>query len=490
MLKFFLFVCLVSFKQLNIELLAQRTPIISKEDAIYDLLWLEQVVINVHLSTLNENINQNLRRAFLESRQILDSLDYINILEFYKLLLTTYYTLEDVHNLLYLPKKNQNYLDKNLKYLGIDVRIIDSSFYVISTLNNEIPKGAKLISINNITDTTLLKMLTTIVPSEANNFYTKIAFSERYFIDLLPLIIPLKDTNNIKILPYGSNNITEVSMKSVKRQDLEYLPNKSKKNYFEITFYHDISAAYVVIESFMKGFNNKEFDDFLNFVFASLNKTNTQHLIIDLRNNFGGYTNRGAKLLSYFFSEPTLFIHHIIFKKSLQLEQLLNQNSKAINIFQNNSPLSEILLIMRDKPYGTIDTIYLDPIQITKKHLFKGNIYVLINGLSISTTGLVCLALRQNKNALFIGEPIPITLNGTYGQPIEFTLPKTKIKGIISTVRFNINSSNEYKNITFEPDIFIKYTIKDIIYKKDIALETAIEIIKKRNKTLPINETN
>lgn len=483
MFKLLFVICLIYFKQIII-ISAQHIPIISKEDAINDLLWLEEVVMDIHLSALDENINQKIRRAFHESRQILDSLDYINILEFYKILLNTYYTLEDVHNLLYLPKKKQNYLDKNLKYLGIEVRILDSTFYIINTLNNEIPKGAKLISINNIPDTTLLKMLTSIVPSEANNFYTKIAFVERYFIELLPLTIPIKDTNYIKILPYGSDYITEVLMKSVKKQDLEYLPNKSKKNYFEITFYHDISAAYVVIESFIRGFNNKEFKDFLKFVFSSLEKTNTQHLILDLRNNLGGYTIRGAKLLSYLFAEPTLFIHQIIFKKSIQLEQLLNQNSNGFNSIKNISPLREILFIMKDKPYGTVDTIYLDPIQISKKHLFKGNIYVLINGLSISTTGLVCLALRQNKNVLFIGEPIPITFNGTFGQPIEFTLPKTKIKGMISTVRFIINNSNEYneyEKITFEPDVFIKYTINDVISQKDVALDTAIEIIKKRN---------
>lgn len=455
--------------------------IISKDDALADLVWFERVVSNVHIGAINRNISEQIQQSFARAKFALDTFSQLNIYQFYKLLLNAYFTIDDVHSALYLSNKDQRYLVKHAKYLGFDIKITNDKCYAIHSRHQLIPDGSRILAINNIPDTILLLTLKQMVPSEANNTFTKKAFIERFFKELIPIAIDIQDQNTITFIRPDSNDTLTALVPSKHIPERYFSSTKPSPSYHEITLYPSLSTAYVVIQSFKSG-SDSEFDDFLMFVFATLKTKNIQNLILDLRNNFGGYTSRGAKLLSYLIADTVPFIHHIVVKKSLELEMLIKQRSMNLSFLQNISPFGELMKHMKQKSYGTIDTIYMDPVQPVRENLFRGNIFVLINGLTISTSGLVCLALRDYRGAVFIGEPIPITLSGTFGQPIQFTLPKTKIRGTISTMRFNANNKHNKTNSFFEPDIYITPTIDDILNQRDVVLEKTLEIIRKRKQ--------
>jgi C-terminal processing protease CtpA/Prc len=139
------------------------------------------------------------------------------------------------------------------------------------------------------------------------------------------------------------------------------------------------------------------------------------------------------------------------------------------------------LMKLENSSYGTYDTVYYGNI---KPHgfVFSGKLYILMNGLSVSTTGLVCNSLRLHRGALFIGEPGGFTPQGTFGQAIRFTLPNSGIAGYMSTIRFNSTNDFIIDSIPFMPDIHVNETIEDILEGRDPVLEKTLEIIRRKQE--------
>ena len=118
--------------------------------------------------------------------------------------------------------------------------------------------------------------------------------------------------------------------------------------------------------------------------------------------------------------------------------------------------------------------------QKPSKPTFKGNIIVLINGLSFSTTSEFMSLLDYHTEALFIGEE---SGGGYYGNcsgmTPYFTMPKTKVRAKIPIINYRLAVEGyKFTDRGIIPNYATQPTIQAEINKIDVELNLAKKLIK------------
>jgi hypothetical protein len=114
-----------------------------------------------------------------------------------------------------------------------------------------------------------------------------------------------------------------------------------------------------------------------------------------------------------------------------------------------------------------------------KVDVFEGKLYVLMNGISFSSTADLISDIKKTRNAIFIGEESGGTFEGpTGGDNIVIQLPNSKIMVRISP---NVQIGHMYQKHPIGrgvlPDYPIKYTIQDVLNGRDLEMEKAKSLI-------------
>ena len=460
-----------------------QKDILTAEQAISDLNWLEKFISDVHIAPKALYEGNDLTKSFFNLKTKIIKTGSISKSKLYAELLPVLYTIQDIHLSLYLPSTENDYLNSDNYYLILQIKILnDDNIYCLDSDKKIIPRGSRILSINGYTDYEIMSKLMSASPSDGKNSHSKSLFSEKNFVELFPLYFPVLSQNQMRYIPPNSADTFSIHYPGEKkaRNIKNYLrksEDKRSPNYHEIFFFHNPEAAMIRIPSFSEE-STKGFKDFLDYIFNTIHEKNIEHLIIDLRGNEGGYAEQGEILLSYLISYKTPYINNIIYKHSRMADEIYDKQSKNSPLLKRMFVLRE-LIKMKDEPYGTYDTLIYAQ---TEPHaqVYKGKLYILVNGLSVSTTGLVCNALREHRGAVFIGQQGGFTPEGTFGQVIGFKLPFSKIMGAMSTIRFNSTDSFSIGTNPFLPDIQVDETIDDILKGKDPVLEQTLEIIRKK----------
>jgi C-terminal processing protease CtpA/Prc len=132
---------------------------------------------------------------------------------------------------------------------------------------------------------------------------------------------------------------------------------------------------------------------------------------------------------------------------------------------------------------GRFDVVQYPNLGIQKPLLptYQGNLYVLINGTSFSTTSECLSMIHYKTNAVFIGEESGGGYYGDNGGAIsEMTLPNTGIRISIPLIKYEMAVKDyKYKDRGVIPDYNVTPTVKEKITGKDAELEFANSLIKK-----------
>jgi C-terminal processing protease CtpA/Prc len=115
------------------------------------------------------------------------------------------------------------------------------------------------------------------------------------------------------------------------------------------------------------------------------------------------------------------------------------------------------------------------------KEVFKGRVFVLMNGYSASATGEFIGHLKNINRATFIGEEAggnPVMFTG--GQTLRVNLPHTHMTGFLPRVLVEMNVRMKNNGHGVIPDHEVKPTIKDILEERDVVMEFAFGFIKKK----------
>ena len=217
--------------------------------------------------------------------------------------------------------------------------------------------------------------------------------------------------------------------------------------------------------------NSIVFKDYISTCFKQLKETKTENLIIDLRDNGGGYSEYGAIL--YSFISDTSFEYC--------KNQIVTTN-KLIKGIEYDIPETfkgfPIGIVLENGQYKWPKHSVLGWRSSAKNH-FTGTLYFLINGGCASTTSEFASLAHSNGIGVFIGEEVGGCSVGNSGGVLGwFELPNTKLKVRMAMVKYEIAEGHGMNRSGVLPNFKIEYTIQDIMNNKDLEMEFALQKIK------------
>ncbi len=436
-------------------------------------------------------------------------------------------TLKNQHTSAFIAQKDQTLYPYHV-YISYD----DWHLLNISTEYDSLLIGEKITEINGVPVSEIEKELIdyTFAENKINqqfelrrqNFYNKPKYlMEIGVISKLsdPLLLRFENNEKIEISPVtDETDITyfDISFKAnpiTKNKDKTYdytIDKKQNYGYLQFNRLHDkidienaigsyvkpwlqpMARAYVK-RQFKKDKPSKQIADFYNpqypvfkdFVWElidSLNDNHVENLIIDLRNNPGGNYTLGVQLL-YFLSdsEDLIGFKEYVFTSDISKEYFEEEFENLKKKYPEGVPERDLVLL--ESHENLMDEItdknsnYFIP---KNRPIFSGNIYILSNYRTGSAAAMLTTLFQDNGLATVIGTSVGNNPTG----PTTYTpmvLPKTKSKVSIATSYLErpVKANGKIQI----PDIWVEYTISDLIDGKDPFLEAALQQIKdKANK--------
>ncbi len=208
------------------------------------------------------------------------------------------------------------------------------------------------------------------------------------------------------------------------------------------------------------------FSVFLDSVFTEIKNNPVSGLIIDLRQNGGGNSALGEKLLSYITDKPYLMAAGTLWKVSEEYKAFIREQEKTNSVyasagFQHYLKFENGKLIGSDKlkprkPAG-------NPLRYTGKTCF------LIGPRTFSSANMLANAIKDFQLATLIGEPTGEPAND-YGEMYWNKLPNTGFSFSTCSKQFVRANGDKDDPNPILPDITVK---QDRASGKDDVLEYA-----------------
>src|SRR5690554_537493 len=282
--------------------------------------------------------------------------DEMTELEFYRVLSPLVGKLHCGHTNLMVSKAYEDYLLENGRYLPVLIRVINDRAYVLQDLSGQgIPEGSELIMINGKRTAEIIMSLLSNLTADGYNTSKKYHIVNNWFNGIYHYYI---DNSSRFTLVYRSaedNQIFTKTVDGIKNQQMHMTTMSIYYPRGNDLYTKAIADDYAIltIKSFSLN-NKKKYKAFIDGFFQELAEKEISHLILDLRDNWGGNPYYASYLLSYLISTPTLYF---------------------------------------DKEVPFYYAKYKKPLK-PAEHRFTGRVYTLINGASFSTTGHLCSLLR------------------------------------------------------------------------------------------------
>ncbi len=378
---------------------------------------------------------QELSDLFTAQYQLLR--DQMTELEFYRVLSPLVASLRCGHTNLTVSKAYEDYLRKNGKFFPALVRIINNRAYILQDLSGQgIPQGAEILMINGKKTEEIISSLLPNLTADGDNTSKKYYLMNNwfnglyhYYIDNATRFSLVYRTEDGQIITKTLDGITNQQMQMTTMSI--YYPRGN--NLLTGSFAED--HALLSIKSFSLR-NKEQYRAFIDHFFQELADQKISHLILDLRDNWGGSPYYASYLLSYLISTP-------------------------VQYFDDQAPFY----------YNK----YKKPLKPASQR-FTGQLYILINGASFSTTGHLCSLLKAHGIGVFIGEES----GGSYlctDAAIKVTLRHTKLRLHCSTTPFATAVADLPPGRGIIPDYRVTPALHDYLAGVDPQMHQAIQLI-------------
>ncbi len=213
--------------------------------------------------------------------------------------------------------------------------------------------------------------------------------------------------------------------------------------------------------------NEQAFKNFIDSVFTDIQQNESEHLIIDLRNNTGGHNSFSDYMVSYFADKPFKWCSDFRVKTSDVLKEFIRTNNDTTTAYAQG-----ILHHESGETYAPEQELY-QPQEVAKR--YHGTVYVLVNRLSISMAAVTAAQIQDYGWATVVGEETG-EYPSLYASLFQYPLPNTGIVVNIPKGKMTrVNGSNKEEGVI--PDIFIKDHLLD---EDDEIVDGLLKLIEKK----------
>jgi C-terminal processing protease CtpA/Prc len=462
-------IILFVFTVINISVYGQNGKLLSVEQQISDVNELENKLKIIHpslyrfcspiefdstLNSIKNEINQpNTEEVFFE------------------LLSPIFFLIKDAHTWKQLSKSEQ--LNKLMPF---DFKISNNQLFVYNncSYNNELTPGTRILKIGNENSEDIIKRLKANVVTDGFIETTKERVVEEWFKYILKpqnyYFITYQYKSKTKTIEVESltDNIIDSIRKNRIENKIQFKPQSFNEGPFTKLSINS-KDNYGIIK--IKWFDKIPFVDYKNFLDKSVQELNTNriaNLIIDLRWNIGGPREYPIYLLSKILNQSFQYCDSLITTK-YTLEE------------KNAFDTAKVFLPMDNGLYKVVENARGLGMQNPSNETFNGNIYILIDGQSNSSSAQFASIIYQNQRGIIIGEEAGGLFDGGTGEYHYYlTLKNSKIKVQIPRYRIVLHvDKSKFYGHGVKPDYTVKDKIDDLINGKDTVMDFTIELLKK-----------
>jgi C-terminal processing protease CtpA/Prc len=386
-------------------------------------------------------------------------------LEYYKTLQKLCALLNDGHTNVYFPNYIQGRYDKP----QIEIKNFQNKAYITNisqTLKDKIDIGAEIIEVDGIPVTKYLQEY--MFPFYATSTeYIKWDWCIRDLLDGI-------ESSKVEIKIKNKNGmINKIALTRNSRSSNEDWLIKQERNWKPFEFkWLDDNIAYIALNEFQSDSGVKGFENSLN----ELKKA--KGLIIDLRQNEGGDTENGTKIIEYLTDKT--------FLTSKWKTREMRSAFRAWGQYYKDFSEEEIEKLDRDekeeallklKNYNGNNWFEGDPMKVTPKNGEKINcpLVVLLGHNTASAAEDFLVSLDYLKKGTFVGD----NSFGSTGQPFIFPLPGGG-SARVCTKRDYYPDGREFVGYGIKPHVYVEQTLKDYLNNYDRVLEKGKEILKNK----------
>lgn len=402
--------------------------------------------------------------------------DSLTQLQYYRKLKPLFAKIGCLHTGIELPEESKTYINASNTLLPLEIFVDAKNQKVLISKNYSenkgIKRGVELVSINGTPISAILNKLLDAIPSDGYNQTEKILLLNYRFPFWYQEIIDAPKVFKVVVRSEGIDQTFELNgaFKDV-FPPLEQL----EKNYdLPLEFEVKNGIAILEIHSFADTAikqSGQNFKKFIKDVFQTLQQQNIKDLIIDVRNNTGGTDDNAALLTSFFFDKTFRYWDKI------EVTEAVAKEIKGVNKMFYKKPEENNGLYLWKKSWITKEFDYYEPQEPAKMN-FKGNSYLLTNGLCLSSCADFTAVMSHNKKALVIGQET----GGGYQGNTSGMLSRAKIPtGLVITIPLQKYTNAVDLNKNFGrgtiPDHETATTFENWINKEDVELDYTIQLI-------------
>nr|WP_281502439.1 S41 family peptidase [Arenibacter sp. S6351L] len=242
-----------------------------------------------------------------------------------------------------------------------------------------------------------------------------------------------------------------------------------------------IKSGVLTVNSF--GLDPKEFKSRLVDLFKDIKKKRVSNLILDIRQNIGGYRINAINLFSFLTEKP--------FKQRISESTVTDTLPKKRYVIHSMADYNEFFkryFASAEKKVGRwiLTKDHAQEEMIPYKKPFKGKVYVLIGGNTFSAASAFALNAKNCQEITLVGNE---TGGGYYFHTAQYSalykLPNSKIMVRVPFVKIDkyVLDKTVPKGSGVLPDIEVELTVEDLIDGIDSQLDYIVKhLIEKQKK--------
>ena len=441
---------IVAFGAMTSMGVAQNISYSNKEVAA-DLEYLKTALEQNHPNLYTYSSKEQIDQWF--ATQIATLPNTISEKEAFKIVTSISPVLKDGHSYIYPSAQHLERFFSSAPLFPLDVFLIQDSLVVVGNLSDEqnIPLGAVLTKINGVETKDIQSLIVEHTCRDgANVEYPKHLYYQ-FFKAYYSYFFGFQESFQVEYFD-ENGTLLQATIRGLKRDEIKVKRTSEYGTGITLQLLPNTKSAVLTIKSFdveiLKKDYHQNFKRTIKQAFKMIEKQGVKHLAIDLRDNQGGALKHGVYLLKHVMNDEFQCVDSYYKLKGGQRKRLHFQ--------------------------------WDDYFKPKKKHHFKGDVYVFINGGSYSCSAIVANTFKENKRGKIVGQMSGGSAYVNSGAPNRaITLPNSKISFTIPRTQYNLRKDLSHIGVGVTPDITVLDRPNRIIGNRDDYIETFEALIKK-----------
>ncbi|MFS0490872.1 S41 family peptidase [Leadbetterella byssophila] len=397
--------------------------------------------------------------------------DSVDLLSTYRRVSALISGVMDQHLSVVPPETNEN-----PKYLPFILKRFDKHFYIQynQSPDSTIARGSRILKIDSIDILEDYQRFSQLFGADNDNLYSKNYNLERRFSTYYHRWYGSKDSATITI-DTSSKTIPFLTAKEALTWTTKRYGQVIRKNLDYKVLDSTLHIAHLDLLSFRgkKKLNEREFKMTLKSRFKQIEKDSIQSLILDMRGNGGGAIVNVKRLLQCVLQEPFQLYDSISVTK--------NGFKKVFKPYLGITTIAGRAYLNKKNEQGFYRTYYNkgQAHKPNKKHNYKGNLVVLMDGGSYSATTFTIALLKNKERGIFVGTPPGGADWGSFaGLDYTAKLKNSGLKVRIPLMSLIHNTEGKKREDFFvQPDYHIEQSYSDFLERKDTVLGFALKLL-------------